>query len=121
MNSFSTFLGPQYKTSIRIAAAIYLFIATVILQGLFLLVVVLAARQLIHLGLDVPIVINLGLIVCLVLFGWVIEKLPKQSIISPQQYVAPSQVVCAPSPFFVSVSFVTAPPFIPPRRTSFAH
>lgn len=121
MNSFCTFLGPQYKTSVRIAAAIYLFIATVILQGLFLLVVVLAARQLIHLGLDIPIVINLGLIVCLVLFGWVIQKLPDQTIFSTRQYIAPPLVGCAPSSFFAPASFVTASPFIPPRRTSFAH
>lgn len=121
MNSFSTFLGPQYKTSIRIAAAIYLFISTVILQGLFLLVVVLAARQLIHLGLDLPIVINLGLIVCLVLFGWVIEKLPEQTIFSPRQYIAPPLVGYASSSFYLPVSFVAAPPFIPPRHNSFAH
>lgn len=120
MNSVSSFLGPQNKPSVRFVAGLCWFIVSVILQGLCLAAVVLIAGQLIHLGVDVALVINAGLVACLVLFYLVVVKLPEQKFLS-KKYIAPPLIALVTILFGTSVSYVSAPPFIPPRHTSFAH
>jgi energy-coupling factor transporter transmembrane protein EcfT len=123
MNSFISYLEPQNRVATRVVAGICLFFATVVFAGLALIVVVLAASFLIHLGVDVNFVIAAGLAVFLALSYFIITKLPEQKAFGggDKKYIAPPLFACVHSSSGVSASFITAPPFIPPRRTSFAN
>lgn len=121
MNSFISYLEQQNKASTRIVAALCLFFATFVFAGCVLMVIMLAAAQLIHLGMDVTLTINIGLVVSLVLFYLMVMRLPEQQIVTPKRYIASPLIECIhrlPGIFF---SFVPASPYIPPRFLSSAH
>lgn len=121
MNSFTSYLEPQNKASTRIVAAFCLFFATFVFAGCVLMVIVLAAAQLIHLGMDVTLVINIGLAVSLVSFYLIVTRLPEQQVFTPEKYIAAPPIEGIHRSHGIFFSAISASPFIPPRYLSSAH
>lgn len=123
MQPVHDYLDSRYRTAVRLRRAAFIFVLVFVAGWLFLLADVAICAALIRFELvDVPVAINLGLIVGIAGFWLLIAKIPylpapRQS----PQNIAPSLLLCllsAASNSFIPI--VQAVPTPPPRSISFA-